>query len=87
MHLFTCTHPLKRQGTGLEGPLVSSHMAALRFAIHSATAGCGRKRMGMSGRENAGGYEDATGLCYCSLLQGSRKGLPSCLVVLQHKET
>lgn len=29
----------------------------------------------MSGRENVAGYEDATSLCHCALLQGSGKGL------------
>lgn len=50
----------------------------------------------MSGRENTAGYEDATSLCHCTLLQGSRKGLSptsakqsakSCLVDLCQKET
>lgn len=50
----------------------------------------------MSGRENAAGYEDATGPCHCALLQGSRKGLSptsaeqtakSCPIKLHQKET
>lgn len=68
---------------GLEDPLVSSHVAALRFAIHSATAGCGRKRMGISGRENTGGYEDAIGVTVLLLTSArQQKGsaiLPGCV--------